>query len=134
MKMSSNVANKRGGMTLVEVIVALSIFASALLAMAAFAGRFGHAVSEGSAKTTAVELATEKIETVKSATKYSTIETLFAGTESSISGFTGFTRQTIITRVGGGPADMVDYKIVTVIVTNPALKAPIKKTSIIAEF
>lgn len=124
----------REGFTLVEVIVALAIFAGALLSMGAFAGRFAHAVSEGSARTTAVELATDRIEAVKSSTKYGTIEANYAGTEGSIPGSTGFTRQTIIEHVGGGDFDLVDYKVVTVIVTNPALKSPIKKTSIISEF
>jgi hypothetical protein len=81
-----------------------------------------------------VELATDRIEAVKSATKYATIEALYTGTESSIAGFPGFTRQTLIQWIGGGASDLVDYKVVTVIVTGPALKSPIRKTSIIAEF
>lgn len=127
-------AHDRAGFTLIEVMVALGIFAGALLSLAAFSGRFAHAVSEGTARTTAVELAAERIETVKSGTKYALLESQFAGTESSIVGATGFSRQTLITRVGGSPSDLVDYKIVTVIVSSDALKTPIRKTSIISEF
>lgn len=127
-------ADDRKGMSLVEVLVALAIFAGSLLSMGAFAGRLAHAVAEGSARTTAVELATDRIETVKSATKYATLEALYAATESSVSGFPTFGRQTLINRIGGGASDLVDYKVVTVVITSSALKVPVRKTSIISEF
>ena len=52
----------------------------------------------------------------------------------SITGYPKFTRQTLVERVGGGPTDLVDYKIITVLVSTPALKIPVKKTTIISDF
>jgi hypothetical protein len=80
-----------------------------------------------------VELASDRLETIKSATDYSSLETTYATTEPTVAGFPGYSRQTIMQRVGGGPADLVDYKIVTVVVSSPALKLPVRKTTIITE-
>jgi Tfp pilus assembly protein PilV len=120
-------------MSLVEVMIALVIFAGALLSLAAFSGRFAHAVGEDTVKATAVELASDRLEAIKSATDYAALETTYATTEAAITGFPGYSRQTIMQRVGGGPADLVDYKIVTVVVTSPALLTPVRKTTVITE-
>jgi hypothetical protein len=73
---------------------------------------------------------------VKAATQYSTIDSLYARTEGrgTITGYPKFTRQTLVQRVGGGPTDLVDYRIVTVIVMAPPLRTPVRKTTIISDF
>jgi prepilin-type N-terminal cleavage/methylation domain-containing protein len=125
----------RAGMTLVEVIVSLSILAGTLLGMGAFTIKFAHTVRLDSMKSVAVELAADRIETVKGANKYSTLKATYETTESSISGYPGFSRQTYVTHVGGGDADLVDYMIVTVEVRSPPmLVKPIQKTTIIGTF
>ena len=60
----------------------------------------------------------------------------FAGTETNIPGpgNAGFTRQTIVRHVGGGTTDSVDYRIITVVVANPAMANSVRKTTVIAAF
>jgi prepilin-type N-terminal cleavage/methylation domain-containing protein len=130
------VAGDRAGMTLIEVIIAIVILSGALLSMGGFVTKFAHTVSMTDLRGIAAELAADRIETVKAATAYSSIDSIYARTESpgSIAGYPKFTRRTIVQRVGGGGTDLVDYKIVTVVVTEPALKVPVKKTTIISDF
>lgn len=125
----------RNGFTLVEVVVALLILGMALLGLALFVSRMAHAGTSSHLLGTASELAADRIETIKSATTYAGLGS-FAGTETTIPGIgnSGFTRQTIIRHVGGGTSDSVDYRIVTVIVTNPAMTDSVRKTTIIAAF
>lgn len=55
-------------------------------------------------------------------------------TEATIASYPGFSRQTWVTRVGGGPSDTTDYKIVTVQVQNSQLAGNVRKTTVIAPF
>lgn len=127
-------ARSRTGMTLIEVMIALVILTSVLLGMGIFMAKYGRAVGTSSARASARELVAERIEYVKGATQYATIETTYGGTEPSIPGYPGFTRRTLIMRVGGGPADRYDHKVVTVVVDGPGLTQPAKKTSVISAF
>jgi prepilin-type N-terminal cleavage/methylation domain-containing protein len=125
----------RRGMTLVEVVVSLVILAGAVLGMGIFVTRFSRSVTDASIRTTADQLAADRLEEVKGATRYTQIDTLFAGiTEANPQGYTGFTRRTLVKRIGGAPSDIDDYKIITVIVTTSALPKPVSKTTIISVF
>lgn len=124
----------RGGMTLIEVMMALTILATAMLSIAGFMGKFAHAVAVSDVKNTANELASEQLETIKNAPRYSAIDTLYPGTVPLDSPYVGYTRKTIVSHTGGGAADLYDYKTVTVVVSNPRLSVPIKRTTIIAAY
>jgi prepilin-type N-terminal cleavage/methylation domain-containing protein len=130
------VARGRDGMTLIEVIIATVILGGALMSLAGFVAKFAHTVSDADIRGIAAELAADRIETVKAATQYSSIDSLYATTEGrgTITGYPKFTRQTLVQRVGGGSTDLVDYRIVTVIVMSPPLRAPVRKTTIISDF
>jgi type II secretory pathway pseudopilin PulG len=121
-------------MTLIELIAAFTIFIGATLGMALFAARFAHATGENQARDTAVQLAIDRLEDVKDAPLYANIEASYARTESPVAGFPGYTRQTLVQHVGGGSSDLVDYKVITVIVNGPGLPGPIRKTTIISNF
>jgi hypothetical protein len=121
-------------MTLVEVMIALVMLTSVMLGMGAFMAQYGHAVGTSSAKASARELVAERIEYVKGTTQYPSIETTYGGMETSIPGYPGFTRRTLVMRVGGQPGDRFDHKVITVIVDGPGLDKPVKKTSVIAAF
>ena len=127
---------RRGGFTLVEVVVAMLILGSALLGMALFVSGMAHSATNSRLLGVANELAADRIETIKTSTSYATLGADYQGTETSIPGgnFAGFTRQTIIQHVGGGVADSVDYKVVTVIVFNPVISDTVRKTTVIASF
>jgi Tfp pilus assembly protein PilV len=120
-------------MTLIEVIVAITLLTGALLAMAAFIARFAQVTGTTTIRAEANELVADRLEEVKGAMKYSTIES-FAKTESAIPNHPGFGRQTIVTHTGGTPPSLYDYKTVTVLVTSPSLRTPAKKSTVISVF
>jgi prepilin-type N-terminal cleavage/methylation domain-containing protein len=126
-------ARGRGGMTLVEVIVALVILAGAMIALARFIGTFSRTVNDSAVKAEATQLAAERLEVVKAIQRYADVDAA-AVTETDIPGHRSFTRRTVVRRVGGAASDDEDYKIVTVIVTAPALRTPVKRTTVISEF
>jgi hypothetical protein len=79
---------------------------------------------------------TERFEQVKTSPTYSKIDSLYAGVESAIPNYAGYTRLTQILRVGGQPTDSVDYKIITVTVTTPAIpkSVTVVKSTIIGDW
>lgn len=126
----------RAGFSLVEVIVALGLLTVVLLGLALFVSNMAHNTSDSRLLGTASELAANRLETIKSATDYASIDT-FAVKETSIPGsstYAGFVRQTYVQHVGGAVSDSVDYRIVTVVVSNPAMSDTVKKTTAIAAF
>lgn len=127
-------AGIRKGMTLIEVMIAITILAMATLSLAAFMGKFARAVAVSDVKNTANELASQRLEEIKTAPRYAAIDTLYPGTAALSSPYNGFTRQTLVSHFGGGAADLYDYRTVTVIVRNSRLSAPIKRSTIIAAF
>lgn len=124
----------RQGMTLIEVMMAVTILATAMLSIAAYMGKATHIVAIADVKNTANELASQRLEDVKNAPRYSAIDTLFPGTVLLPAPYVGYTRQTLVTHTGGGPSDLYDYKTITVKVSNARLPTPIKRTTIIAAF
>ena len=118
-------------MTLVEVIMSLVILSGALLGLGRFVTTYSHSTSNVATSSVASDLVTDRLETVKSFQKYANLESTYAGTESSISGYPGFTRVTTILRVNSTSSD---YKLVTVTVSNPAMPTAVKKSTAIAAF
>lgn len=119
---------------MVEVIVASVILGAALLAMAGFTVRYQQVDAKARFVSKAQQAANERLEKVRSAQPYLSLDTM-ATTESTISGLTGYSRQTLVTRVGGAATDTVDYRIVTVRVTTPnGIAGTISKTSIVGAF
>ncbi len=127
-------ATPRHGMTLVEVIIAMVLLTGSLLAMGAFVARYANVTGSTTIRAEANELVADRLEEVKGALQYSTIEATFVKTESSIPSHPGFQRQTLVTHTGGIAPSLYDFKTVTVIVTNRALKNPAKKTTAISVF
>jgi Tfp pilus assembly protein FimT len=126
----------RDGLTLVEVVVALAILGGVLITLGMFAVRLSQQTTSSRIRVQAAQLAADRLEAVKGAPRYAAIESLFVATETSIPLNAGFRRQTWVTRVGGTLADTIDYKIVTVQVSNTqvANSATVRKTTTIAPF
>jgi prepilin-type N-terminal cleavage/methylation domain-containing protein len=122
------------GMTLVEVIVAIGLLGGVLFGMSAFSLKLAQASTVARIRATASQLISDRLEQVKGAPRYTAIDTLFVGTEPNASGFTGYTRQTWVSRVGGGATDSIDYKLVTVEVRHLKLQKPMRKTTAIPPF
>lgn len=134
MRRSRRSVGPRRGLTLVEVVVALSILGGVLLTLGRFTMELSQNTSGANIRITAAQLASDRIETVKGAPRYTAIESLYVATEATIASYPGFSRQTWVTRVGGGPSDTTDYKIVTVQVQNSQLAGNVRKTTVIAPF
>lgn len=126
----------RAGFSLVEVIVALGLLTVVLLGLALFVSNMAHTTTDSRLLGTASELAANRLETIKASTNYASIDS-FAVTETSIPGpaaYAGFKRQTYVQHVGGAVTDSVDYRTVTVVVSNPEMPGTVKKTTAIAAF
>src|SRR5690348_4927047 len=106
------------GFTLIEVIVALGILGSVLIALGMFSVRLSQSTSQARVRVAAAQLVAERLEAAKGAPRYTAIESLFVATEASMTGYPGYTRQTWVNHVGGAVTDTMNYKIVTVQVTN----------------
>jgi prepilin-type N-terminal cleavage/methylation domain-containing protein len=124
----------RKGMTLVEVMIAVTILATAMLSIASFMGKFARIAAVSDVKNTANELASQRLEEIKNAPRYTAIDTLYPGTVALATPYVGYTRTTLVTHTGGGSNDLYDYKTITVTVSNPRLGTPIKRTTMIAAF
>lgn len=122
----------RAGFTLVEVIIAIVLLGGVLLSFAEFTRRFVRAGSAASIRSTASDVAVDRIEVAKSLTSYAGIDSLVrTETITPQVGGPTFTRRTAVRRTAGLQGD---YRTVTVTVTHPTLPAPVKKTTIIAAF
>ena len=132
--MTSRSVRARVGMTLVEVLVAIVLLGGVLLSMGKFTAALARSAGTSRLLATATQLVSDRIGVVKGAPRYTAIESLYVATENALPGFAGFTRQTLVKRVGGKATDSIDYKIVTVEVSNPSLTKPVRKSTIIAPF
>jgi hypothetical protein len=81
----------------------------------------------------ALDLASDRIDSVKHSPDYTTIDTM-AATESINADSSIFMRQTVVQHIGGGASDTLDYRVVTVAVTMPSVATPVRKTTIISAF
>lgn len=121
----------RSGFTLIEVMVALVILSVVLLGMGATIGGLLHTATSSDWNTAAQQLAEDRIEQVRLEPSYAALDTLYAGTESTFPGLSGWTRDTEIVHFGG-TGQSVDYKKVTVTVSGPGLRVPIARTVTVA--
>jgi prepilin-type N-terminal cleavage/methylation domain-containing protein len=126
-------APRRRGVTLIEIMISVVILSVVLLGMGRYMVTFSRTVRASEARTMAVALASGRISEIRASPNYAGLETNYAATEATITGFPGFTRVTAITHTGGPrPTYTNDYKTVTVTVDGPGLSAAIKKTIIVA--
>ncbi len=128
-----NRQGNRTGFTMIEVIVASVILGAALLAMAGFTVRYQQVDANARTVNRAQQASNERLEAVRTAQPYAGLDTM-ARTESTVPGYPGYVRVTTITRVGGGAADTVDYKIITVRTQTPGAVRFATKTSIVGAF
>lgn len=127
----------RRGLSLVEVVVALAILGSVLIALGLFSARLSQSTSAARFRIAAAQLAADRIEFAKGAPRYSAVESLTVATEANVTStdsIRGFTRRTWVQHVGGALTDTIDYKTVTVQVTHPQMTGNIRKSTVIAPF
>jgi prepilin-type N-terminal cleavage/methylation domain-containing protein len=124
-------STSRGGFTLVEVVLALTILLVVLMLLATNTGRTVHTVATAAAQQAAIELAMDRVEQVRADPQYNTIDSIYATTETSFPTLPGFTRVTRVVHVGG-VGQPNDYKKITVTVTGPGVSPPISRSTTVA--
>jgi prepilin-type N-terminal cleavage/methylation domain-containing protein len=131
---SSEVARSaRRGMSLIEVIVAMMILTGVLLALGGFTAKYAQASGQAQFVITANELASQRLDAVRTQPSYSAIN-LLAGSTTTKADFRFYTVSTQVKQIGGAVTDSIDYKLVTVIVTHPSMRKPVTKTTAVAAF
>jgi len=121
----------RRGMTLIEVMIALSIITTSMLGLGAFLPNFMHVSAQGTILSAASDLAVSRVETIKTWPTYSSLAATFNATETSFSSCLGCKRVTLITHTSTTTAD---YETVSVTVSGPNITTPVEKTTVIASF
>jgi prepilin-type N-terminal cleavage/methylation domain-containing protein len=125
----------RKGMTLVEVIVAMLILTSVVLVLGGFSAKFAQASSQAHLVIGANEAASTRLDAVRQQPTYAALDSLQHLTpDSVISDFVKYYVKTQVVRIGGAVIDSVDYKIVTVTVTNPQMRKVVAKSTAVAVF
>jgi prepilin-type N-terminal cleavage/methylation domain-containing protein len=121
----------RRGFTLIELMLSLVILTVVLVSLAKHTGIFLHSVSTSTARTTAAEVARERIGLVDMDPSYPTLASTWGGAQTGFPGFPQMQRVTTVRRVTG-TAPPRDYTIVTVRVTEPTMGSPIDVTTVVA--
>jgi Tfp pilus assembly protein PilV len=119
-------------MTLMETLIAVTILATAMLGMAEFMAKFAHATKTSAVQAGALDLATARIDSVMHSATYASIDSM-AAVETVSADSTTYRRQTLVQHVGGS-ADTLDFRIVTVAVTDATGATTVCKTIAIAAF
>lgn len=122
-------ARNRGGFTLIEVVMAVTILSAITLMMAAPASKFMSTTAKSQRRIAASAAADAQIALVRAYPTYDRLTIAFDSTRTNVP-FPGFTRQTRVIRTG--PNTTADVTRVVVTVTGPGLVTPIKRTATIA--
>ena len=123
---------RTAGFTLVETMVAVLVLTIALLGLGRFVSDFIQGTTQSTIETVAVNVAREQIEAVRGDPVYATLETRYAGVTGGVPGYAAMRRTTTFRHVGPPAAAGQNYKTVTVVVTDPALRRPVTMTLSIA--
>lgn len=120
-------------MSLVEVIVAMLLLVTVILVLGGFSAKFAQATGQAHLIVLANELAATRLDAVRQQPTYAAIDSLVQ-TDTVKADFSTYTVRTQMVRIGGAVTDSVDYKLVTVTVTHPAMRKTVTKTTAVAAF
>jgi len=131
--------NTRAGFTLIEVAIAVTILAIALLIVPAAGIRFTRAVATNRVRNEGNALADAWIARCRAEPNYAALDSNVTGKcRGTVTGLGtyNFTRTTTVTTdatLSGVAASLNDYKRVTVVVTSTSLTTPVSRTVTIAK-
>ena len=120
-------------MSLVEVIVAMMLLVGVVLVLGGFSAQFARTTAQAHLVVLANELAATRLDAVRQQPSYVALDSL-VGTDTVKADFSQYAVRTQLVRINAGLADTVDYKLVTVTVTHPAMKKVVSKTTAVAAF
>ena len=111
----------RQGFTLVEMIIALLILTVAVLGIGATAGQMARTAGTAEVDALALQAVEDRISSIMLDPRYQWLDSLYAGSESSIVGLDQYTRETDVTRyqLPGSGGRTIDYTRITVTVDGP---------------
>lgn len=121
----------RRGFTLIELMLAIAILTIVLTGVARYTSQFLRAVSTSTTRTMAAEVATERLQLVKSDPSYLSLGTVWDERQTGFPGYPNMIRTTTVSRVTGN-APPRDYTVVTVRVTEPTMGSPVNLTTVVA--
>lgn len=124
------------GFTLIEVMIAIVILSVVCLGLGRFVGNFNHAMGTSTARTMAVSVAQEQIETIRTdgntAVLYPSLRTKFDGvTTTNTPGYPAMTCSTRVVRTTGTNPPS-DFTTTTVTVSEPTMGTPVSITTVMA--
>lgn len=123
--------NTRGGFTLIEVILALTILLVVMVMLANTTGKTVHTAATSANQAAAMQLAMDRVDQVRADPNYAGLDSAYVRTETKFPTLPGFTRVTRIVRTGGAGLPN-DYKKVTVTVTGPGVAPAVVRTVTVA--
>lgn len=118
----------RGGFTLVEITLALTILLVVLVTLVTLTGKTVHVTAVSDREQAMIQLATDRTDAVRADPDYFGLDTTYAKTETSFPTLPGFKRVTTVVRT---TSNNHDYKKITVTVTGPGM-SPIVRTVTVA--
>lgn len=119
----------RNGFTITEVVIALTILLTVIVSLTTLTAKTVHVTATSDREQAAIQLVTDRTDQVRADPDYGSIETTYAGTETSFATLPGFQRVTAVLHV---TASSNDYKKITVTVTGPGLSSPVARTIVVA--
>ncbi|HTR21864.1 MAG TPA: prepilin-type N-terminal cleavage/methylation domain-containing protein [Gemmatimonadales bacterium] len=123
--------NNRGGFTLIEVIMAMTILLVVMMLLAKTTGNTVHVATTTDRQEAAIELAMDRVEQVRTDPVYDSLETRYVATETVFPTLPGVTRVTVINRTGG-PGLANDYKRIEVTVSGRGIAPNVIRTATVA--
>lgn len=120
----------RGGFTLIEVVVAMTLFAVVALTLTAATARMIAAGTRSSRQTVTLSLVQEQLGLVAADPGYAVLEDRYGGAETIVLAGVTYTRSTTITHTyqAAESGRFVDYKRVSVSVAGPAAEQAVTRT------
>lgn len=127
-------AARAGGFTLVEITIAIMILTTAVLGIAVSTGRMLTPAATAELEFEALQSVEDRLALIRLEPRYGQLDSLFAGSETSLPGMPGFTRTTTVSRtrqtLTGGK--VLDFTTIVVTLDGPGLPAPLYRKLVVA--
>lgn len=122
------------GFTLIEITIAILILTTAVLGIAASTGAMLGPAATAEIEFEALQYVEDRLTSIRIEPRYAKLDSLFAGSETSLPGLPGFTRTTTVSRtrqtLTGGK--VLDYTTIVVQVNGPGLPTPLYRKLVVA--
>jgi len=119
----------RAGFTLIEVIIAMAILVGVIVTLITLTGRTVHVTAQADREQSAIQMASDRTDQIRSDPNYAALDTAYAKTETSVASYPGLIRTTTVTRV---TTSGNDYKRFTVTITGAGLQTAVARTISVA--